>query len=292
MSKLLGDFPVYAHGRPVGTVTITQDGLMTVFDCACDYESREVLRLAAVTGGKAVSLGVLAPAAGVLRLRRRLSKNALASLGYSKADAFQLMRQEEILRSQAKSARPEPGGAEEHSAGAETASGPVNDADRPDPPDAPAEHNPAPQAVPNNPAPAAPEPDTAADGTISDQTHSIPGAPDDPAARMRFMIEQLLKPSDPAEQQLRESPAAVQPPGGWSEAPNPEELFNDPGVAAACGGVTGALLSSRDGYQLLAVPISPEEPFPMMSVFCFGSPEEIGGRTYVVFKIRDGNLTL
>jgi hypothetical protein len=77
-----------------------------------------------------------------------------------------------------------------------------------------------------------------------------------------------------------------------SEALHPEELFSDPGVAAACSGVTGALSVLPGGVPALAVPISPEEPFPMMSVFCFGSPEEIGGRTYIVFKIRDGNLTL
>lgn len=289
MSKLLGDFPVYAHGRPVGTVTITQDGLMTVFDCACDYPSREVLRLAAVAGGKAVSLGVLAPADGALRLRRRLSKNALASLGYSKADIFQLMKQEEILKAQAQpSVRPGPSGA------AETAPEPVNskatnDAGRPDPPDITAGPETAPSAVPVNPVSA--EPDTVADGTISAQTHPNRDAADNPAARMRSMIEQLLKPSDPAEQEQHEPPAR-QAPDGWSHALHPEALFSDPDVSAACSGVTGALLASREGYQLLAVPISTEEPFPMMSVFCFGSPEEIGGRTYIVFKISDGKLTL
>ncbi len=52
MSKLLGDYPVYAHDRPVGTVTITQDGLMTVFDCTCDNPKPEVLRLAAMARGQ------------------------------------------------------------------------------------------------------------------------------------------------------------------------------------------------------------------------------------------------
>jgi hypothetical protein len=59
MAYQTGDFPVYADGHDVGSVRVAQDGLMTVFECACDYRSGDVLRLAAVCPGRTATLGVL-----------------------------------------------------------------------------------------------------------------------------------------------------------------------------------------------------------------------------------------
>jgi hypothetical protein len=79
----------------------------------------------------------------------------------------------------------------------------------------------------------------------------------------------------------------------WRPAGNPAALFfEDRDIARSCEGVTDALVSARAGLVLLAVPISPGEPFPMMPVFCFGTPWKIGGRDYIVFRIKDGCLTL
>jgi hypothetical protein len=95
--------------------------------------------------------------------------------------------------------------------------------------------------------------------------------------------------NEPVNEDAQEEPEAD---GGWAPIPNPGIMFSDLNLTESCENVTGALLSSQDGCDLLAVPISPEEPFPLMAIFCFGSSGSIGGREYIIFKIKDGNLTL
>lgn len=80
--------------------------------------------------------------------------------------------------------------------------------------------------------------------------------------------------------------------GGWVPIAHPGNLFADPDVREASAGVYGALTQEQDGLVLLAVPVAQDEPFPMMPVFCFGSSGQIGGREYIIFKIKNGNLTL
>ena len=79
---------------------------------------------------------------------------------------------------------------------------------------------------------------------------------------------------------------------GWRSISNPWTLFDDADIADACRGVQGALTVERDGFVLLAVPVGADEPFPMMPIFCFGEPEMIEGRGYVVFKTQNGNLAI
>ena len=82
--------------------------------------------------------------------------------------------------------------------------------------------------------------------------------------------------------------------GGWQEEREPERLFRDPelkalGRALAREGV----LSRREGEgTLLAVPLERGRPFAAMPIFCFGAPETIGGKTWVVFRIMDGVPTV
>jgi hypothetical protein len=59
MSYQTGEFPVTADGRNVGSVTVAHSGLLTVFDSACEHTGPDVFELAAVCGGRAVTLGVL-----------------------------------------------------------------------------------------------------------------------------------------------------------------------------------------------------------------------------------------
>ena len=92
-----GEFPVYLDGQSVGSVTVFQNGLMTIFDSACDNKSSDVLRLAGVGGGRTAALGVMIPdKAGTLRLKKSFSKNALTNLGLPDSATFYLLRPGEL----------------------------------------------------------------------------------------------------------------------------------------------------------------------------------------------------
>ena len=92
MEQLTGEYAVTANGRPAGTLVVSQDGLMTSFDCTCQYESHDVLRLAAVSGGRFVPIGVMMPEGSLLRLKKRFSKNALSGLGLKTVTEYRLIR--------------------------------------------------------------------------------------------------------------------------------------------------------------------------------------------------------
>ncbi|MDR2356513.1 MAG: hypothetical protein LBD92_00290 [Oscillospiraceae bacterium] len=98
-----------------------------------------------------------------------------------------------------------------------------------------------------------------------------------------------MKPGAPPGAYGRASADAPRP--VWRGEASPETLFRDGELAALARGVTGALSSGLPGGgALLAVPISEREPFPMMPIFCFGTPAAIGGAEYLVFTIRDGKV--
>jgi hypothetical protein len=106
------------------------------------------------------------------------------------------------------------------------------------------------------------------------------------------------KPQDSPEQAEAGTGAETVPaekPGaadGWFHADQPETLFSDPDFADICRGVSNALTKQAGELTLLAVPVSPDEPFPMMPVFCLGDSGRIGGREYIVFRIKNGKLAL
>ena len=85
---------------------------------------------------------------------------------------------------------------------------------------------------------------------------------------------------------------AAAPLDGWMPLGAPSGLFDDPELTNAVAGLDGALTAQRDGARLLAVPVSPAQPFAMMPVFCFGASEAIGGTDYIVFKIKNGRLVM
>ena len=262
MSYSFGEYPVYVSGLSVGSVTVSGSGLMTVFDCACQPKSREILRLAAACGGKYVTLGVPVPEGDVLRLRKSFTKNALAALGYRDADAFYLIR-----------------------------AGDAADVLFPA----------APPAPDFEPLPALPVTESAAGSATEEQddasqvlpiTPPVP-EPKAPEGPLEAPIRTDNAPGTLSEAAPDVSEAAdAEASDGWEPAGDPSLLFGDPALAEACRGMTGALYSVRDGLGLLAVPVSPEEPFPLMPAFCFGTPATFRGREYIVFRLRDGNLTL
>ena len=79
--------------------------------------------------------------------------------------------------------------------------------------------------------------------------------------------------------------------GGWRIERDPGQLFADPELTEACQNVIEALVREAEGIKYLAIPIGRNIPFPMMPIFCFGESEEIDGRAYIVFKIKDGQLS-
>ncbi len=85
---------------------------------------------------------------------------------------------------------------------------------------------------------------------------------------------------------------AAPPLNGWMPLGEPSGLFDDPELTNAVAELDGALTAQRDGAHLLAVPVSPAQPFAMMPVFCFGASEAIGGTDYIVFKIKNGRLVM
>jgi hypothetical protein len=77
---------------------------------------------------------------------------------------------------------------------------------------------------------------------------------------------------------------------GWQEEREPERLFRDRELRAMGEGLRKAgVLSRREGdAELLAVPLEPDRPFAAMPIFCFGTPRELGGRRWLIFRILDG----
>ena len=76
----------------------------------------------------------------------------------------------------------------------------------------------------------------------------------------------------------------------WKEIDSIEGVISNDEVVKSGGSLTGALLRECGQMQLLAVPLSSEEPFPLMSIFCFGTEERVNGNDYIVFKIKNGNF--
>lgn len=81
---------------------------------------------------------------------------------------------------------------------------------------------------------------------------------------------------------------------GWQEERSPERLFRDPALQEL-GRVLareGVLTRQEGEATLLAVPLDPGRPFAAMPIFCFGSPETINGRNWIVFRIMEGSPTV
>lgn len=272
MSITTGNLPVYADGRSVGTVTVSQNGLMTVFDCACFFNSGDILRLAAVCAGRYVPLGVVMPEdrPDTLRFNKSFSKNTLASMGYDDPLSYHLIRPGEVYT--APSAEPSAAVLSPAEPAEEQQLSPVSPAASSAPP------------MPGLSADEAPIPSQPQDTASDEVTEELL------AALLEMTLKNRAETSGAAE---ASAPAYEPPPDDvWYPAENPASLFDDPEIAKSCENVMGALAKTEDDTLLLAVPVSPDEPFSMMPVFCFGSPRQIDGMDYIVFKIKDGYLAL
>ena len=233
METLTGKYSVSRGGAAVGTLTITQSGNMTVFDLDSGYRGDEVLRLAGVSGGSYVNIGVAAPESGRLKLKKSFSKIALAAMGLEPDFGFFL-----ILRDEA------------------YAGGNVHE-----------------DISENTPA-----------EILENIPEEIPESNDGKA----FESQEDVIESGDCEIKSIDSNGV----GGWRPIQEPSALFDDSDLANACRGVRGSLTMEADGITLLAIPVTPTEPFPLMPVFCFGDPVMIGGSEYVVFKSKNGNFVI
>ena len=253
MSYMTGDFPVTADDSVVGRVNIAQIGLKLVFDCACDYSTHDILRLAAVCLDKYVPLGVMVPEAGILRTKKSFTKNALMSAGYQDPVSFHLIKPGDVY-SAPEAKEPVP---------PEPIPEPIVYNDFPDPEDYVFDYDENGESTPalqsEEPVPDSPDTDTAA---------PLP----EPAADTDNTVPETVD--------------------GWMSFATPGILFDDQTIQEACEGLTNTLITERDGHVLLAVPVLPTEPFPLMPVFCFGSSGQVGGQEYIIFKIKNGSLSL
>jgi hypothetical protein len=307
MSNLYGEFAVTAGGRDVGSLHVTQEGLMTVYECTCDIVTNNILRLAAVSDEKYVPLGVMMPNEGnpsTLRLKKSFSKNALISMGLNKAETFHLICPDEVYTGC-------PEGV--YNGNPETVCTcdpePVYHNDPEPVINASSVQEPVESAQEMKPAAVNPELIKAVERMIH-QLSSEPVKTEDEAEQPEAVPEPFIaEPSpaptnagtayeEPEEERLPQyvpgqREAVPQPAyGGWRPIEKPSSLFNDETIAEACEEVSGALAMEQAGLTMLAVPVSPDAPFPMMPIFCFGSSEDIGGQEYIIFKIKNGYLSL
>ncbi len=70
-------YPIQINGEKKGVLTVTAEGLATVFSARCEDPGR-LVRLSVYGGGREGYLGVMEPENGALVLRRRLSRAAMA----------------------------------------------------------------------------------------------------------------------------------------------------------------------------------------------------------------------
>ena len=77
-------------------------------------------------------------------------------------------------------------------------------------------------------------------------------------------------------------------PPGWAEEEDPGRLFRDPTLISLCKDARGALVRETEGASLLALPLA--SPFPLLPVFCLGTPKRLGGSDYLVFSVFRGEV--
>jgi len=89
-----GTYSITYEGSEVGTLKVYNEGLMTVF-AAETKQLPGVLRLAVVSGGNTVPLGVLTPSQWGLYFRRSYTKNMLTELGILGIDGVAVLSRDQ-----------------------------------------------------------------------------------------------------------------------------------------------------------------------------------------------------
>lgn len=94
-----GEFDVYIDGIPSGKLEIVKSGLLTCFECTADADPGEVLRLAADTGDKYETIGVMMPDGCGVHLKKYFTKNDLYIKNLGDAQKYVLIRNGEVYPS-------------------------------------------------------------------------------------------------------------------------------------------------------------------------------------------------
>ncbi|MGI6013350.1 MAG: hypothetical protein ACOX7K_03585 [Oscillospiraceae bacterium] len=94
MERLEGTYPIRIGGETIGTLSVVQEGLMTVFSASC-RDDGALIRLSVFdeTGNRGY-LGVMLPENGQLYLVKRLSRAGLT--GFPETIAYAGMEQEQL----------------------------------------------------------------------------------------------------------------------------------------------------------------------------------------------------
>ena len=99
----------------------------------------------------------------------------------------------------------------------------------------------------------------------------------------RFLICQ--RPAHKARGLLWEFVGGKVEPGETGEQALVRECAEELGIEVSVG---DAWVRFEGADTLLAFPWSPSEPFPMIPIFRLGAAASIGGRDFMVFRLRDG----
>lgn len=94
-SDLYGEYIVNYERDKVGSLKISQKGLMTVFDCFCDCKTNQVIKLAILSDSGPKILGVMAPEGGKLKFNKKYSKNDLNQISLNNITEVLLLTEEE-----------------------------------------------------------------------------------------------------------------------------------------------------------------------------------------------------
>ena len=98
---MVGSYDVYYGESVCGKLNVGKRGAVLEFSCDCEIVSDGVLRLYCKSGGEFKTLGVCVPEGGRLRLKKCLSKCALAAIGIDSIDACRVSEDEpKIIRTQ------------------------------------------------------------------------------------------------------------------------------------------------------------------------------------------------
>lgn len=70
----------------------------------------------------------------------------------------------------------------------------------------------------------------------------------------------------------------------WQRERKASEYFHDPILKTAAQHCNPILKRQDNSGFSLAVPFHPEQPFPMIPIFCFGETRQIAGQEYIIFS--------
>lgn len=77
------------------------------------------------------------------------------------------------------------------------------------------------------------------------------------------------------------------PPAGWTWAEGPGELFQDPSLSEAAGGLGRVLMRKEGPSFTLACPYESDKEYPFTQLFCVSRLKRLDGRLYALFSFDE-----